>query len=171
MPKNVLIPAPYGGGLTPPVAEQSIRFDRTRATNLNGYAPADALGSDLFEVSCWIKITGDNGLTRVLWEAFIDANNFTHLALVGAGNNERLRFEAQIGGAIRAQFTTGGIIRDTSAWYHISVQFSRTTGTPSTTPSAPSLPPSTMSVVMRGRAISPTTSSARTTPTRRASAV
>jgi hypothetical protein len=128
MPKNVLIPAPYGGGLTPPVAEQSIRFDRTRATNLNGYAPADALGSDLFEVSCWIKITGDNGLTRVLWEAFIDANNFTHLALVGAGNNERLRFEAQIGGAIRAQFTTGGIIRDTSAWYHNSVQFSRTTG-------------------------------------------
>lgn len=128
MPKNVLNPQDYSGGVLPPVPEQSIRFDRTRATNLNGYAPADALGSDLFEVSCWIKITGDNGLSRVLWEAFIDANNFTHLALEGAGNNERLRFEAQIGGAIRAQFTTGGIIRDTSAWYHISVQFSRTTG-------------------------------------------
>ena len=52
MPKNVLIPQDYIGGVIPPVGEQSILFDQTRQTNLNGHSPAGSVGSDLWENSC-----------------------------------------------------------------------------------------------------------------------
>lgn len=128
MPKNVLIPQDYIGGVIPPVPEQSILFDRTRQTKLDGFSPANSVGSDLWENACWAKMTNDFGLTRVLWEAFIDVNNFTRLSMVGGGSAEKLRFEAQIGGVVRAVFETGRLVYDPTAWYHIDVQFDRVGG-------------------------------------------
>ncbi len=128
MPKNVLVPQDYAGGLVPPVAEQSILFDRLRATKLDGFSPADSLSADLWENSCWVKTTGDFGFTRTLWEAFIDVNNFTRLEISGPGGGERIKFFAMVGGVLRATFETGRFIYDCAAYYHIDVQFSRTTG-------------------------------------------
>ncbi len=125
MPKNTIIPAAYGGGVVPPIAEQSIRFDRTRATLLHGYSPADDLASDLWTVSGWFKITSDQNFTTTLWSARQDANNFTQLQHNGFNN---LHFQAQIGGVIRAEFRTARRIIDGGNWYHIMVVFGRTIG-------------------------------------------
>lgn len=126
MPKNVLIPQDYAGGLLPPVPEQSIRFDRTRQTRLAGYSPPDSVGSDLWQVAFWMKQTGELGsAARTLFCAYIDANNFTRLDVDATGN---LNFEARIAGVIRASFATNRRLMDTSNWFHIIVEFDRVGG-------------------------------------------
>lgn len=120
MPKNTIIPAAGGPGPVPPVPEQSIRFDQTRATNLRGYIPINDTEIDQWTVSLWVKLSGDLTTTRVLWEARIDASNLTRLTIDTQG---RIQFEAIIAGTTEAQLRSSRNLRDVSNWVHIYLGF------------------------------------------------
>jgi len=124
MPKNTIIPAAGGPGPAPPVPEQGIRFDRTRATNLRGYTPGGD-ESDQWVMSWWQKVVGDLGVNRVVWEARIDANNFSRFE-VDATN--RLIFRANIAGVQEAFVGMQRNYVDVSNWHHIHLSFNRTGG-------------------------------------------
>lgn len=119
MPKNTIIPAAGGPGPSPPVPEQSIRFDRGRATNLRGYTPAID-DSDQWTMSWWQKITGDLTLARTIWEARVDASNYTRFRLLTTGAFE---FEGVIGGVQEAFFGTKRFMVDVSNWHHCHLSF------------------------------------------------
>lgn len=124
MPKNTIIPAAGGPGPAPPLPEHSIRFDRARATNLRGYTPGTN-ESDRWVMSWWQKITGDLGVNRVIWEARVDANNFTRFEL---DTLNRPHFQANIGGVIQAQFGGQRSLVDVSNWHHCMLSFDRLGG-------------------------------------------
>ncbi len=120
MPKNTIIPAAGGPGPAPPVAEQSIRFDRARGTDLRGYTPAAAAEQNTWVMSWWQKITGDLGVNRVIWEARLDVNNFTRFELTATNT---LHFEGVVAGVVEAFFETQRNMVDVSNWHHIHLIF------------------------------------------------
>lgn len=119
MPKNTIIPASGGPGPAPPVPEQSIRFDRGRATNLRGYTPGTN-ESDRWVMSWWQKITGDLTLARTIWEARVDANNYTRFQLLTTG---AFRFEGVVAGVLEAYVETQRVMVDVSNWHHCHFRF------------------------------------------------
>lgn len=123
MPKNTIIPSAGGPGPVPPVPEQSIRFDRTRATNLRGYTPLTSTDSEQWSMSWWQKINGDLATNRVLWEAREDATNFTRFEFL-AGLQE-WRLTAQIAGVNELLQTWRRSFIDVSNWHHCMVQFTK----------------------------------------------
>ena len=125
MPKSVLNPQDYSGGLVPPVPEQSILLDRTRGTALSGFSPSDSLSSDLWTQSFWFKQTGDIVGTRRFSTAWIDANNYTFFGINNLGN---FVFEARIAGALQANFQSQRRAGDGSAWMHVMLVFDRVDG-------------------------------------------
>lgn len=123
MPKNAIIPSAGGPGPAPPVPEQSIRFDRTRATNLRGYTPLTSTDSEQWSMSWWQKINGDLAANRVLWEAREDATNFTRFEFL-AGLQE-WRITAQIAGVNELLQTWRRSFIDVSNWHHCLMQFTK----------------------------------------------
>ena len=124
MPKNVLVPQQFAG-LVPPVAEQSIRFDAVRGTDLRGYFPSAIASSDRWMVSFWIK-PQDVNVGHTYLHAEIDANNVTS---IWKNNFNKIEFEAKIAGVVEANFRSSRLWPlDTSNWHHIYIQFFRTAG-------------------------------------------
>lgn len=118
MPKNTIIPAMGGPGLAPPVPEQGVRFDRTRATNLRGYFSGAA--ETTWTISAWVKITGDLNTVRTLFEARQDANNLMRIYF-DASN--RLNYETTVGGVVVSEHRTARFFVDVGNWFHIMYSF------------------------------------------------
>jgi hypothetical protein len=104
------------------VAEQSIRFDRARGTDLRGYTPGGDESAE-WTMSWWMKITGDLGVNRVIWEARLDANNFTRFELNAL--NQPI-FRADIAGVTEATFGGQRFFVDVSNWMHFHFTFNPT---------------------------------------------
>ena len=123
MPKNVIIPAAGGPGVVPPIPEQSIRFDRTRATNLRGYSPLGG-SEDSWSISCWIKRTGDLNTVQTLFESRINATN---LMRVYFDSLNRLNYETTVGGVVVSENRTFRLFLDVTNWFHLLLTFNANT--------------------------------------------
>lgn len=119
MPKNTIIPAAGGPAPVPPVAEQSIRFDRTRGTNLRGYSPGGG-SEDTWSISCWVKRTGDINTVQTLFESRIDVNN---LMRVYFDSSNRLNYETTVGGVVVSENRTARFFLDVTNWFHLLLTF------------------------------------------------
>lgn len=118
MPKNTIIPAAGGPGPAPPVPEQSIRFDQTRATNLRGHFSGNTnLG---WSLSFWFKRTGDLGTVQTLFESRIDANNKMRVYFDAS---DRLNYETTVGGVVVSENRSSRFMRDVTNWYHCLLTF------------------------------------------------
>ncbi len=123
MPKNTVIPQEDAAGL-PPVPEQSLRLNRGRGTALRGYTPSTN-ESDRWVMSWWQKTTSALTLQRTVWEARVDANNYTRFQITLTG---QFRFEAWVAGVLEAVFTSERFMFDSSDWHHCHLRFDRLGG-------------------------------------------
>ncbi len=123
MPKNTIIPASGGPPVVPPVPEQSIRFDRGRATNLRGYSPLGG-SEDTWSISCWIKRTGDLNTVQTLFESRINATN---LMRVYFDSLNRLNYETTVGGVVVSENRTFRLFLDVTNWFHLLLTFNANT--------------------------------------------
>lgn len=126
MPKNVLVPQIYLSPIAPPIAEQSMSFERTLFERLNGYFPGASTESDEWTIAFWFKRQDASIGGQTLWRATIGGNDFSHMVLLPS---DQLRCEMRIANVIRAEFTTRKVFRDATNWYHIFMLFRPGTGT------------------------------------------
>ena len=97
---------------------RSLRF-RSAATAWLGRTPASATNQTTWTWSGWVKRgVLSSGTVQTLFNASIDANNFTELRFTDTSNGV-FEFTYVVGGADTARLTTTQVFRDPSAYYHV----------------------------------------------------
>jgi len=97
---------------------RSLRF-RASATAWLGRTPATTTNQQTWTWSGWIKRGAlSSGGFQTLFNASVDANNFTELRFTDTSNGV-FEFTYVVGGADTARLTTTQVFRDPSAYYHV----------------------------------------------------
>ena len=97
---------------------RSLRF-RSSATAWLGRTPASATNQTTWTWSGWVKRgVLASGSIQTLFNASVDANNFTELRFTDTSNGV-FEFTYVVGGADTARLTTTQVFRDPSAYYHV----------------------------------------------------
>jgi hypothetical protein len=120
----------YAGG-TPVTAynlTRSLRF-RSAATAWLGRTPATATNQTTWTWSGWVKRgVLSSGTIQTLFNASVDANNFTELRFTDTSNGV-FQFTYVVAGVDTAGLTTTQVFRDSSAYYHIALAVDTTQAT------------------------------------------
>ena len=98
--------------------EQSLRFDGS-STYLEWYdtVTPDAAARKLWTLSMWVK-RGSLSTTQLPFSAYQNSNNRFRFTL---GSDDKLSSEEVGGAASKLESISGGVYRDSSAWYHLVV--------------------------------------------------
>ena len=97
---------------------RSLRF-RASATAYLGRTPATTTNQQTWTWSGWVKRgVLSSGTSQTLFNASIDASNFTELRFTDTSNGV-FEFTYVVGGADTARLTTTQVFRDPSAYYHV----------------------------------------------------
>ena len=79
-------------------------------------------------ISFWFKRSNDLGNTAdYIFGAEVDGNNYTWVRT----ENQRLEYISATGGIVKFKLSTSALFRDPTAWYHVVLRSSTTSGTSS----------------------------------------
>jgi len=106
---------------------QSIRFnDDDSAYMLR--TPSVAGNRKTWTFSCWFKLGSNLSSFKHLFNAYTDASNYSYISI---NDQDQIAIGDYISAANASEVVSNAVLRDTSAWYHLTVAYDSTESTSS----------------------------------------